>query len=536
MGVVLNPTNNSTTKQQSSTSSEDNSSSKNYVRIVVDESIEKQIVLDELSVESVGTMTTDEMNNRNIAGREIPIIKINDYTISGPEISTLTLYVSERIPTLSLSLRTIGTQFRSSHMPKDGDICSVFIAPKTETLTSIRADFVITSAIPTETSKGTNIEIYGKLFIPGFDTDAIFGKVGTSKDVFIDCAKRYGLGFATDDQDNTTDKQLWICGGLPCEEFLNNTISHTWKDETSFYDWWIDQFYNINFINVNKIILANTGEVDLTALTSEVGGSYDTPQDYTQDNTKAGAKLLTNLPHLNMGSLMIKKWEIFNNSTEITFEDGVEIRSNEFKQNANIFTANENPITTLSNVPAYNQKLIEDHIVLRGRSEYSSETNPKSDSAKANYNYKDIYIKQPWSGISFVLSDDDEQTDDTMKWSGNVNKNYIRAAYHNRINLDELDKMYITVETDGLCTQIMRGEVVPVALKKNQISELTTAPSDQTGVAERFYNGFYYVDGIEFSYYYNPTREYRQYKTKFTLKRREWPIPVDYLSPNEAGE
>ena len=534
MAVVLNPSTNQTDQSQQQSGNHENNP--NIVRIVADTSIEKQIVLDELSVDVVGTDTNEEMNNKNIAGRELPIIKINDYTVNAKEIVSLRIDVSERIPSLYLRLSTFGTQFRSVNMPKDGDICSVFIAPKSETLTSIRADFVITSSSPRQTKTGVSITISGKMFIPGFDAGTTFGKVGTTKDVFMEFAKRYGLGFATDDQDNTDDKQLWICGNKKCETFLDETIAHAWKDETSFYDWWIDQYYNLNFINVNKIILANTGEVDITALTSEIGGSYDTPQDFSQDNTKAGAKLLTNLPNLNMGSMMVTSWDVVNNSTEITFEDGVEIESNEFRQNANIFSANEDPCLSLSNIPAYNKKLTEDHIILRGRSEYSKETNPKSDSAKANYNYTEIYIRRPWSGISFVVSDNDTESDDTMKWSGNVNKNYTRAPYHNKINLDELDKMYITVETDGLCTQIMRGEVVPVVLKKTNVGELTSDFSRQTGVAERFYNGFYYVDSISYEYKTDKAKNLKHYKTKFTLKRREWPIPVDYLSPNESEE
>lgn len=531
MAVVLNPSTNQTdTKQQ--TSNEDKNP--NLVRIVADESIKKQIVLDELSVDVVGTNTNEEMNNKNIAGRELPIVKINDYTVNAKEITTLRIDISNRIPSLFLKLSTFGTQFRSINMPKDGDICSVFIAPKTETLTSMRMDFVITGSIPKTSKKGTSITINGKLFIPGFDTDATFGHVGTTKEVFIECAKKFGLGFATDDQDNTNDKQLWICSNKKCEDFLNDTISHSWKDETSFYDWWIDQYYNINFINVNKIILANTGELDLTAITSDVGGSYDTPQDFSQESTKAGAKLLSNLPHLNTGSMQIAKWNVFNNSTEITFEDGTEIKSSEFRQNANIFSENEEPCLTLSNIPAYNQNLVEDHIILRGRAEYSSDTNPKSDAAKANYNYTELYVKKPWSGISFVMNDEDGECDDTMEWSGNVNKNYIRAAYHNKINIDELNKMYITVETNGLCTQIMRGEVVPVALKKTGIGELTSNFSEQTGFADKFYNGFYYVDSVSYEYTSTSDKSRKHYKSIFTLKRREWPIPVDYISPNEA--
>lgn len=538
MSVVLNDkTDQSTNFEQTESQQTQDETNNSICRIIVDPEIEKQIVLDELSADAVNENKTDTPKLSNVAGREFPIIRVGDFFLTVSDIQNMTINIQERIPTIEILFTTPDTNFRSKNMPKDGDIISIFIAPKSETLSSIRNDYVITYVNVGERSKkGCPITVFGNLFIPGFDADAMYGTVGTSKSLFKETAKKYGLGFATDDEEETDDSQLWICYGITPKEFLNNSISHTWKDEMSFFDWWIDQYYNLNFINVNKIILENSFQLDVTAETGIAAGDYEDPMDYSQDKTKMSAKLLSNIETAVKGTMYVEHVEVFNNSTAISFENGVEIISNEFYHNSHIYENEEDPNIILSNVPAYNQDLVNDHILLRGRAAYNKEASPENEQAKANYNYKDIYIRKPWCGVSYVISDGDANSTDTTKWSGNVSKNYTRSAYHNKINLSELDKLYIKVRTRGLCTQIMRGEVVPVALRMDKTQEMISGATDTTGLLDRFYNGFYYVDSISYGYHKNNKSKLMEFDTTFTLKRREWPIPVDYKTDNNNNQ
>lgn len=531
--VVLNDKENSTVGLPQTTNpdatNKDNSTNNNICRILVDQSFEKSIVLDELSIELIeNEKGSDEKSNKAPSGREYPIIRIKEYIVRPEEIKSMTISLNDRIPSLSLSITTQNVSYRSINMPTDGDIVSIFMAPKTDTLMGIRADFVIESVSTSTSQKGLSMTVGGKMFIPGFEADTMYGIVGTSKDAFMESARKFGLGFATDDLDDTTDKQMWICPNISAVDFLNNTISHTWKDGTSFFDWWIDPYYNINFINVNKIILQNTQELDITASQVNVGASFEMGGDaYKQENTVAIPKLFTNIPEVSKGIFFVTKWTVYNNSTEITFEDGVEIITNEFMHNENLYGANQDEdknILKLSNIPAYDQSKLDDFIILRGRPEYDPSKNPKGQQAKANYNYNEIYIKHPWSGISYVLSDDNDN-DQTNTWDGNVNKNYTRAPYHNKINLDELNKLYITITVNGLCTEVMRGEVVPIVLRKTILDEAGVGGTEAQGKADTFYNGYYYVSDMIYNFKSgNPMK----FTTTLTLKRREWPIPVDY--------
>ncbi len=531
MSVILNQESN-TPITSTPESIEEAKKQVDICRIYADESIEKKIVLDELSAEEISDNppTDKTYSNKNIIGTEFPMIRIGEFLPTPSQISKLKIDNFDKIPSILLKLTLLSDNFRSKNMPKDGDIISVYIATKTDTIAPIRSDFIITSVIQKNTKLGIDVTLSGNMFIPGFDADSTFGTTGTSKEAFIDAAKKFGLGFATDDSDNTNDTQTWICYNMPCIEYLNNVISHAWKDETSFYDWWIDEHYNINFINVNKMLLTNTKNIDITANSIAAGGDYDEPRDHSQKNTNATNKVFSNVKDYASGVFYVTNWNVTNNSSQISLDNGVEINSNEFMHNDNIYSNNDNPILSLSNVPSYDPNKTDNHIILRGRAEYNKSTAPENAQARANYNFKDIYVKHPWCGISYIMNDDDSNSTDNNTWSGNINKNYTRAVFHNRINLVELDKMYIDIEVNGLCTQVMRGEVVPLGLKRSEGTEALTNRDEQSGRSDRFFSGFYYVQGMSYEYVNGNNA---QFKTKLRLTRREWPIPVDYMKPNE---
>lgn len=507
---------------------------KNMCRILEDTEIHKEIVLDELTLGETTIESSDgeKKAQSNIAGLEYPIIKINDYTFAPDEILNFTMYNEDKIPSVSLSVSLTGNVFTSKNMPTDGTIVSIGMRISTDTIKPIKHDYIIKSVNEAKGQTNRIITITADLHIPYLEQELTFGIIGSSKDAFMDIAKRIGIGFAFNDHDDTNDKQLWVCHNETCYNFMNDIISHSWKDGMSFYDWWVDLFFNINFINVNKMLLENAEKMDITANSTTVLGGYETKYDVSQENTKATLKVFTNIPQYSDGSpFFIRKWKVINNSSNITSLYGTEIVSQTFMHNQNLYANGIENFVNLSNVPAYDPKKVDNHILLRGRPKYSKENNPEKEQARANYDYKNIFIKQPWCGIQYVMSSDDEKSlDTTDTWSGNVSANYTRAEYHNEINLAELEKMYIEIEVDGLCAQVKRGEVVPVALRQNATDlPINATTNKEQPLAEKFYNGHYYVKGIVYKYIKGQPSKF---KTILTLTRREWPIPVDAIDPS----
>lgn len=123
MAVVLNQNSN---KPQTGTpeSIEDAKKKIDICRIYADESIEKQITLDELSAPKTTTETAEdkEYSNANIAGREYPIIRIGEFLPTPGQISKLRIDSFGKIPTISLKLSLLSDNFRSKNMPTDNII------------------------------------------------------------------------------------------------------------------------------------------------------------------------------------------------------------------------------------------------------------------------------------------------------------------------------------------------------------------------------------------------------------------------------
>jgi hypothetical protein len=182
-------------------------------------------------------------------------------------------------------------------------------------------------------------------------------------------------------------------------------------------------------------------------------------------------------------------------------------------------------------VPSYNKEKAKEEIILRGRSYYDPEMNPETDRENVNYDFVNTYVRKQWYGVLQMLNDDEKDTESNENWSGNVHKNYALAPTHNNINMAELNKLYITIECEGLNLQVQRGEYVPVLigftgeadyLMNNTLNDIAQEADLK---ANRMFSGYYYVDKVEYIYKYSNTASFSDFSTVFTLKRREWPTP-----------
>ena len=211
------------------------------------------IVLDEMSLESTGA--PDAKNKtEDFASLNYPLIKINDYYFADSEINSMTINSQGFLPTITLSVTLTNRLFLSKHMPKDGDIISVMIRNKNDILTPIRNDYVITGApsktvLPNDRSPVT-FTFFGELFVPGLKSFLGSNSYrGTSMETLKRVAEFIQLGFNTN-EDNTNDHQVWLLsGGL--DKFIEEVCLKSWKEENSFFDCWIDVYYNLNFIDSN---------------------------------------------------------------------------------------------------------------------------------------------------------------------------------------------------------------------------------------------------------------------------------------------
>lgn len=518
------------------TAPEQEQSKSNLVRLVEDKEIVKRIELDEISMPA----TSDSANNIDtesqtaMVGSEYPIIRINDIVIPRKNIKSMTIYCVDFLPVINLSLMFNNSNIMHKNMPKDGDIVSVYMrAGRNDALTFVRNDYLIYSAIPSNSnfSSYTTMNISGELFIPGFNAKKnAIGYIGTSKDILKNIARDYGIGFAYNDFDNTDDMQTWICCNDTIKNFVNGVVRHAWKNETSFFNAWVDVYYNLCFVNVNKFLLSNENEedIDVTLATNTVDVIIGSNDSQGNEKDMLFPKILSNIGKFKGSPFYIEKWTPTNTSSAISMEVGYQINSKTYIHNPTLYKSKPNDcFEELVNIPAYDQDKTKSHILLRGRATYSKSENPDDEMERANHNFVDTYNKVQWCGVEYMMNTDESDTASNNSWSGNVHKNYARAECHNEINIKELSKMFITVQCDGLCLQVMRGERVPVIIEYSTNLDMEDNGKNEEGEVSstsRMYTGYYIVDSIEYSYKPSPSL-YSNFSTTFVLKRREWPTP-----------
>lgn len=514
----------------------------NITRLIEDPTVQKDIKFDELSVFYTPPSETGGggmLVNESISGTSYPMIRINDVVYNGKWIVSVELNSSGILPTATVIIQTFTKDVVKKDMPKDGDIMSIFVRPSTDALNYIRIDFLITSCITSQKKESNNkINIFGKMFIPGIDSDNnTLGYVGTSKHVFKEIAKTFKLGFAFNDPEDTDDLQNWICMSR-VTDFMIDVKNHAWKDTVSFFDCWIDFFYNVCFVNVNKFLNQPNDNIDVVFQTNVKNYQGLTKDDsHDIENVSFTVKMFSNYVAFRKSPFYIIKWKIINNSG-ISIVNGYRQISYAYLHNPYLYALSpDDCFNTLDNYSSYNTNILDTNMVLRGRNTYDSSKTP-NDMVMQNYDMQNIYTVSKWTGNQYIMADDDvKQTNNNNKWSGNVNKNYNRAPLHNEMNFTELNKMYLEVECDGLCMQVMRGERVPIIIGYRSGESADSANSSYGFEINKMFSGWYIIDSLTYKYKKNVNNDgYSQFSTIMTLKRKEWPTPEDVKKDSSENE
>lgn len=499
----------------------------NLVRLIEDPKIKKDIRFDELSLSENGGTSTNGGSQLNTVGNDYPIIRINDMVLGKDDIQSMLISSRGFLPTIELSLKFANTALISKNMPKDGDMISVFVRTNTSAINYLRNDFIINHVDSNVSSKSANNTVFlrGELFIEGFTSNNnTFGIIGTSKDVMKEIAKKFKMGFAYNDADDMNDLQNWLCCFSSPQVFIEDVTRHSWKNNMSFFKSWVDLYYNLCFVNVNKFLSSDENpedEIDLTFFSSTVALNTLTSSNDKPDDAKPFLKVFSNFDSFKGSSFYISKWHPVNRSNSLS--SGYSNIIHSFTHNQNVYIENkDNCEDTLIVNPVYDTSKLDSYIILRGRAKYDENANPDNEQARVNYSMQNTYINHIWSGVEYKM-DKDENSSSNSTWSGNVHHNYHNAAYQNEINDIELNKLYIEVVCDGLCLQVMRGERVPVFLKYNTPLDKNISPDDPG--FNRFYSGYYIVDSIEYKYNGKVKTGYSSFSTIMSLKRREWPTP-----------
>ena len=494
-----------------------------------------QIQVDEISIPQSNDSTTQRLED--VFGIQYPALRINNYIFSVEEIDSLSIDCTDFLPSITFTCTFMHPTFISREMPKDGDLISVAIRNKSDILKMIRCDFVITKVVSIDNytlnpSSPSKMTFFGELFIPGLKSQSIdLATVGTSMEAAMDAAKQYGLGFATN-EDNTIDKQIWYKSNSTGDAYLQELSQRAYRDDKSFYNVWVDVYYNLNFINLNKQLISAEDEVDIAAILHNVDSTWNQELKSDQQDTALIPKVFSNYTQYRTTSFYIESWKPINRSSTITFQIGTQMACGMFEHNVNLYRdASSQKYWSLLIEPSYDKDKTNNHILLRGRAQYDPSING-NELARVNYDYRNLYVKYPWMGIQYTISNPD---DDPSQWDGNHHKNYLKARVQNLVNNKELDKLNLEISVRGINTNILIGDKLPVALiRKDPIdNQLINKEAQSLDMLDLFYSGWFIVKGYTINYVNeNSDGILSDFTQDFVLTRREWPAPTAVVSVN----
>lgn len=365
-------------------------------------------------------------------------------------------------------------------------------------------DFIITDI---KNESDLAFVIFGVINIPELFRDSSFYKNGTSLETLIDVSKKLKLGFATN-EDSMDDNQKWLCANKPFDTFIDDVSNHSWKNDKSFYDTFIDPYYTLNFVNVFDQLSnerKKTINQGLFKFRQFIQTNDNSAIQTDESNIEFEAPvILHNWKHSKVDENKISKIGIINESSRISLEEGYQNYSHFYD-----FTLDEKV------------ELVNEALTTPGESENLMPLKGNLFDEKWKLNTRHL-----WAGISYSLPDH------------NVHPYYYKASSHNKHNLKETDKFTIHATLEQVNFNLHRYMVVPVlwyeygeiALKLRSNGKVFNAfQPDEVPLAgdpyvlNTFISGFYVLKGYHIDFIGPSAGNPSIIKQRLVLSRTEWP-------------
>lgn len=243
---------------------------------------------------------------------KFPFVWYNSYQIAERDIKFLYLSTTSGIPTLKLSFNDTYNLMKDKAFPLDDTNISIFINTLSEQLNPIHLDFKI-----------VNFKLVGKTYtVQGvLDINALYLKrfksvpKMTSFSALKTLAEEVGLGFNSN-IDDTDDNMTWVSTGERLYKFIDKIVSNSYKSDEAYLAHYIDYFYNLNYIEIEKELNRN--------IKQELGVTNIGLSEMAKvaDKNKVTRLFLTNDQSLRDSNSFFSEYRIVNSSTGISLEEG----------------------------------------------------------------------------------------------------------------------------------------------------------------------------------------------------------------------
>lgn len=451
-------------------------------------------------------------------GLNAPFISINGYNVTN-FLTKFHLDLNGFIPVIRFSFVAAENIFISVNYPKDGDLISLYMRSPGDYYAPIRMDFSVLNVYSEPTSrysesgmdpegKGINLRfsITGECRIPGLYTQRIKSfKNMTSHDALLEVSQDLNLGFASNDK-ILKDQMTWICPNYSYYDFIQEVSIRAYKDdEQSFFDCWIDPYYNLNFVNMGSQF------------------SYDKDPEWKAmiipGYTSAGMKVDSAMPGSPSPQpasfpLVISNYTGFG--TLPYFINGYTLTS----RSGN----NTNETGYMVDIGFYDETLAEKEpekkyikYSIESQTVENVGTGAILQKGRARDNSYKEEKRREWLGVLNSKTSDDD----------GVHENYFHSKYQNLMNIKDSTKMTLEVELADFFPGIYRGQVLPVGIyvfaqgiRQQNVGNLSNRKPNTTAepTIDNFLSGNYVVMGTSIYWSYGSPGM----RQSLTLAKRTW--------------
>tara|TARA_R110001592_G_scaffold120545_3_gene325023 strand:- start:100280 stop:101755 length:1476 start_codon:yes stop_codon:yes gene_type:complete len=457
--------------------------------------VEPTIELDELAMPDV---ESGSANSEGLSMKEkpskfssiTPMIQINRYEIQTDRLISFKLRNTGFYPTCRIIFDDVDSFFLSRNFPKDGDLIQLNIRSQGDetTFKPIRIDFIITSISPGGGGGGVSANrfiVEGQMNVPNLFTETNEVYSDTSFNTLLSVAERLGLGYASN-VDETSDSMVWINPNDTTEKFIKDTVANSYLDDESFFTAYIDPYYYLTFVDVNKFF-GQDGEIEISKEffqnqpdTAGIEGASGESDDFPN--------ILSNILQLQGKSRYISKHQLINNSGSVTKNNGYKRYSQHWDlPNKNFISEFVDPLITDSEttLPATKGRLLDGEV-----------EGPRNEQ-----------IRYKYLGMQ----------------SENVHDEYMYSVILNYQNLVEVTKLGMVIELDTANPALLRYSRIYCHILEYDpaVKEVLLSPSDSGlennpnqqerevptetdadenggGIVNEFLSGYYVISGLEY--------------------------------------
>jgi hypothetical protein len=418
------------------------------------------------------------------------------------------------LPEITLSFIDKSGAFSGRYFPRRNPLLKLYVKSNNPETKMIRGDYLVESIVGSPTNNtytGSNQEniytITGSLFIPGLYGDTI---KALPKLKSIDALKKIAtdlkLGFATNEE-STNDEMTWINPNSTVANFIKNITDRAYKNETSFFTSFIDVNYILNFINVEKVLGAETKVFqyavagDVTSQTNLSNLDATTTTDNKEKNYQFFDVELNSSRKRSGSALNIVEYSMYSNHGEV-------LSTQAYKKQINWHDRAEY-LNTGKYLSFYHEPLSKREVV----------------------NNQVLYQKPMLNNFT--------EGEQSARWLGidynNGHTNYKFAKLLNLHNLTELTKNYLVVKIPSMNQNVIRGVKVRVVIKNlksaddprnmqtdDNIKEVPGAEATTQESYDYYLSGLYYVKDVIYEYDALSELDNTKMSTTLVLAKREW--------------